>query len=56
MEQKIAIKIEGPTEERLPIFFMIFVFLSLVFISMTLGLLVVELLEIELPSYLMLQF
>lgn len=56
MEQKIAIKIEGPTEEKLPFLFNFFIFLSIIFIAMTLGLLVVELLGIELPSYLMLQF
>lgn len=54
MEQKIAIKIEGPTEEKLPIFFVFFLLLSLLFVSMTLALLVVELLQIDLPQSLML--
>lgn len=53
MEQKIAIKIEGPTEEKLPIFFVFFLLLSLLFVSMTLALLVVELLQIDLPQTLM---
>ena len=54
MEQKIAIKIEGPTEEKLSIFFNLLLILTTVFILLTLSLLVVELLQIELPSYLML--
>ena len=54
MEQKIAIKIEGPSEEKLPIFFVLFLLLAMLFIAMTLGLLVIELLGIELPSYLVL--
>jgi hypothetical protein len=53
MEQKIAIKIEGPTEEKLPFFFNFLLFLTMILISMTLALLVVELLQIELPPQLL---
>jgi len=53
MEQKIAIKIEGPTEDKLPIFFVFFLLLAFIFISLTLALLVVELLQIELPPHLL---
>jgi hypothetical protein len=54
MEQKIAIKIEGPTEDKLPIFFVFFLLLALLFVSLTLALLVVELLQIDLPKSLLL--
>jgi hypothetical protein len=53
MEQKIAIKIEGPTEEKVPFFFNLLIFISLIFISLTLALLVVELMGVELPKYLL---
>ncbi len=56
MEQKIAIKIEGPTEEKLPIFFSLLMFLVIIFVALTLGLLVVELLEIEVPKFLLIDF
>ena len=52
MEQKIAIKIEDPTEEKISIVFVLMLIFSIILVLLTLGLLSLEFLDmhISLPT------
>ena len=51
MEQKIGIKIEGPSEERLPFIFGLILFITVIVVMLTMAFLLVEFLNIPIPQF-----
>ncbi|MBU1863991.1 MAG: hypothetical protein KKH94_10035 [Candidatus Omnitrophica bacterium] len=50
MEQKVGIKIEGPTDEKLPLLFVIILIFAAIFIVLTFTILGAEYFSIPLPA------
>ncbi len=51
MDQKIGIKIEGPSEDKLGLFFVILLYITLIVILLTMALLLIEFFNISIPKF-----